>query len=99
MKRLLSPLLFLVLATGCATHLPADAQHSGTKTPPRPNTTSTTSNTPYGQRTDAQQWAKEMAARQGQENLYQAYEAVLTTPAKISSTQSSLLFSLSAKLF
>ena len=34
-----------------------------------------------------------------QENLYQAYEAVLTTPAKISSTQSSLLFSLSAKLF
>lgn len=65
MKRLLSPLLFLVLATGCATHRPADAQHSGTKTPPRPNTTSTTSSTPYGQRTDAQQWAKEMAARQG----------------------------------
>lgn len=34
-----------------------------------------------------------------QDNLFQAYESVLTTPAKISSTRSNLLFTLSAKLF
>ncbi|MFK8303484.1 OmpP1/FadL family transporter [Capnocytophaga stomatis] len=34
-----------------------------------------------------------------QDNMFQMYEAVLTTPAKISSTRSNLLFTLSAKLF
>lgn len=62
MKRLLSPLL-LLLASGCATHLPAQAQNSGTKTPPR--STAATPSTPYAQRADAQQWAQEIAARQG----------------------------------
>ncbi|MFK8267291.1 OmpP1/FadL family transporter [Capnocytophaga cynodegmi] len=34
-----------------------------------------------------------------QDNMFQMYESVLTTPAKISSTRSNLLFTLSAKLF
>ncbi|MDO5104886.1 OmpP1/FadL family transporter [Capnocytophaga sp.] len=34
-----------------------------------------------------------------QDYMYQMYETVLTTPAKISASQSSLLFTLSAKLF
>ncbi|MGN1057315.1 MAG: lytic murein transglycosylase B [Comamonas sp.] len=57
MKRLLTPLLCLGLATGCATHLPVGAQSKSTSS--RPALTQ-----PYGQRPDAQQWAQEMAQRQ-----------------------------------
>lgn len=60
MKRLLSPLLLLTLATGCTTHLTANAQNGASASP-----RSTASTMPYGQRADAQQWAHEVAARQG----------------------------------
>ena len=58
MKRLLSPLLLLVLATGCATHRPADAQSSK-------SAQKRTYSTPYAQRADAQQWAQDVAQRTG----------------------------------
>lgn len=61
MKRLLSPLLLLVLATGCAAPLAADAQNPSPSTKKRAAAVST----PYGQRADAQQWAREVAERNG----------------------------------
>ena len=63
MKRLLSSLLLLVLATGCASHPPANATNNSTlTTKPKPKATASTT---YSQRTDVQQWAREMAARNG----------------------------------
>ena len=63
MKRLLSSLLLLVLATGCASHPPANATNNSTPTAkPKPKATASTT---YSQRTDVQQWAREMAARNG----------------------------------
>lgn len=63
MKRLLSSLLLLALATGCASHPPANATNTSTPTAkPKPKATASTT---YSQRTDVQQWAREMAARNG----------------------------------
>jgi membrane-bound lytic murein transglycosylase B len=58
MKRLFSSLLLLALVSGCATHLPANAQSNG-----KPSKRSAPVSTPYGQRADAQQWAQDMAQR------------------------------------
>lgn len=60
MKRLLSPFLTLVLAAGCAAHITAQAQSSKPQ-----KRTAATHTTPYGKRADAQQWARDMAARNG----------------------------------
>lgn len=61
MKRLFSPLFLLALATAAATHLPAQAQ----KNPSASSKRATPAPTPYGQRADAQQWAQEVATRNG----------------------------------
>ena len=62
MKRLLSPLLLFALLSGCAAHLPADAQHHGAASAPRKAAPLPVT---YAQRADAQQWANDMAARHG----------------------------------
>lgn len=62
MKRLFSSLFALAFATGCATHLPATAQSKASTLTKR---SATPASTPYGQRADAQQWAQDMALRNG----------------------------------
>ena len=93
MKRLLSPLFLLTLATAGAAHLPAQAQN----TPAAATKRAAQAPTPYGQRADAQQWAQEVAERNGldlswvQAQLAQARFLVqvprlMTPPPKTSTT-------------
>ena len=63
MKRLLSSLLLLALASGCASHPPANATNNA-QAPSKPKTKAAAPIT-YGQRADAQQWAQDMAQRHG----------------------------------